>query len=125
MANGMAEDLSMASPASRPPVVPRRALVWLVLGLPHVCMHAVRQGLPLIIAFIAAEGGHTTAQQAFLIGAFYPGANRPPPTAHRHCHRPRCHHASSCRLTGAPCRLHRCHAARRLRSPATRAEARP
>ncbi len=35
-------------------------------------LHAIRQGLPLFINFIAEDLG-STADKAFLLGAFYPG----------------------------------------------------
>ena len=47
--------------------------MWLLLGVPHVTLHAIRQGLPLFINFIAEDLGCSTADKAFLLGAFYPG----------------------------------------------------
>ena len=54
-------------------MVPVRYAMWLLLGVPHVTLHAIRQGLPLFINFIAEDLGCSTADKAFLLGAFYPG----------------------------------------------------
>ena len=47
--------------------------MWALIGLPHLVLQALRQGLPLIITFVANDLGCSTADKAFLLGAFYPG----------------------------------------------------
>ena len=54
-------------------VMPVRYLVWALIGAPHLVLQALRQGLPLAITIIVDEMGGTTADKAFLLGAFYPG----------------------------------------------------
>jgi hypothetical protein len=53
--------------------VPARVVMWLLISVPHLVMHSIRQGLPVIISFIARDLSLTTNQTAFLLGAFYPG----------------------------------------------------
>ena len=53
--------------------LPVRYLMWCLIGAPHLVLQALRQGLPLAITIIVNEMGGTTADKAFLLGAFYPG----------------------------------------------------
>jgi predicted N-acetyltransferase YhbS len=62
----------MAAEASST-IMPVRYLMWGLLGVPHLVLQALRQGLPMIITFIADDLGCSTADKAFLLGAFYPG----------------------------------------------------